>query len=196
MRPQADSTGPAPPSVEGDSAGRPSPAAVPVLGAHRLVDLAAVGNAALLNDAEALRRLFEAASAAGKFTILPSGSRFHQFTPQGVTGMVLLAESHMSIHTWPEHRAAAIDIFTCGLRHRPQDALQVLLDELRPGSVNVTTVHRPVSLHSRQTLQQDTHEALLWTSPCFVVALLAPLSLFLCWLAGAGRRSITRTKQL
>lgn len=42
----------------------------------------------------------------------------------------------------------------------------------------------------------DTHEALLWTSPCFVVALLAPLSLFLCWLAGAGRRSITRTKQL
>lgn len=39
---------------------------------------------------------------------------FHKFTPQGVSGVIIIAESHISIHTWPEHGYAALDVFTCG----------------------------------------------------------------------------------
>eukprot|EP00668_Euglena_longa_P045381 GGOE01061040.1.p1 GENE.GGOE01061040.1~~GGOE01061040.1.p1 ORF type:complete len:200 (+),score=20.37 GGOE01061040.1:55-654(+) len=184
------------PSVEEDTVGattrstfRPEQSAVdeaPVLGAHSLVDLGSIHNNELLNDAVALRGLFEAASAAGHFTILPAGLTFHQFHPQGVTGMVLLAESHMSIHTWPEFHAAAVDIFTCGPRHRPRVALQVILDALQPGTVNVTTVQRPVAAHSRwMSLElshtSETHQRPTWTSPCCGVALVVAVYLLCRW---------------
>lgn len=52
-----------------------------------------------------------AAAQAARATIV--GERFHHFSPQGVSGVILLAESHLSIHTWPEHGYAALDLFTC-----------------------------------------------------------------------------------
>ena len=51
----------------------------------------------------------------------------HQFHPQGVTAVGLLAESHLSIHTWPEHGYAAVDVFTCGEEARPQQACDYLV---------------------------------------------------------------------
>ena len=57
-------------------------------------------------------------------------SYFHKYIPQGVSGMVLIAESHLSIHTWPEQEYAAIDIFTCGtqtLAHLAPDYIKILL---------------------------------------------------------------------
>lgn len=54
----------------------------------------------------------EAARASGA-TIL--GSQFHQFEPHGISGMIFIAESHFSIHTWPEHGYAAFDVLTCGV---------------------------------------------------------------------------------
>ena len=56
--------------------------------------------------------LKEAARICGA-TVLHT--KLHRFSPQGVTGYILLAESHISVHTWPEHGYAAIDVFTCGL---------------------------------------------------------------------------------
>ena len=86
----------------------PTPAAG---GHHLLVDL-------WVDDPEPLRRvafwqdlLPEACRSAGA-TVL--GARFHQFEPEGVTGVVLLAESHASLHTWPEAGLATLDVFTCG----------------------------------------------------------------------------------
>ena len=54
----------------------------------------------------------------------------HQFEPQGITGLALLAESHISIHTWPEAGYAAVDVFTCGDHTMPEKACDVLSEEL------------------------------------------------------------------
>lgn len=62
------------------------------------------------------------------------GDSFHRFSPQGVSGVVIIAESHLSIHTWPEHGYAAVDIFTCGTTVRPEKAAEVLVEKL--GSQN------------------------------------------------------------
>jgi S-adenosylmethionine decarboxylase len=58
------------------------------------------------------------------------GDSFHRFSPQGVSGVVIIAESHLSIHTWPEHGYAAVDVFTCGTSVRPEKAAEVLIEKL------------------------------------------------------------------
>ena len=69
-------------------------------------------DAAHLDDEEYLRaRCVEAAVAMGARVV---GQTSHHYAPVGVTVVVLLAESHLIFHTWPEHRAASVDIFVCG----------------------------------------------------------------------------------
>lgn len=70
----------------------------------------------------------EGARAAGS-TLLDLSSR--KFTPQGVTAVALLAESHLSIHTWPEQGYAAVDIFTCGAASTPEKACEHLKHKLQ-----------------------------------------------------------------
>ena len=65
----------------------------------------------LLNDLDKLQKHFISAAKRGSLTVL--GHNFHQFSPHGVTGVVVLAESHMTVHTWPELKYAAVDIFAC-----------------------------------------------------------------------------------
>ncbi|MCP4591521.1 MAG: adenosylmethionine decarboxylase [bacterium] len=77
-----------------------------------------------LNDAGFVREAIEHASQRSLSTLLNLTS--HQFEPQGVTAVGLLAESHLSIHTWPEHGYAAVDIFTCGENARPREACEYL----------------------------------------------------------------------
>jgi S-adenosylmethionine decarboxylase len=109
-------------------------------GTHLLVDLWEATN---LGDPAVIdRALCEAALAAGA-TILHS--HFHHFSPNGgVSGVVVLAESHISIHTWPERNFAAVDIFMCGacdphlaipVLQRTFNAARVELDEQRRGRV-------------------------------------------------------------
>ena len=74
----------------------------------------------LLNDEIFVRNSLQEASKKSLSTLLKLSS--HKFHPQGVTAVGLLAESHLSIHTWPEHHYAAIDIFTCGQDANPQPA--------------------------------------------------------------------------
>lgn len=69
-------------------------------------------DAAQISSAPPLERLCLAAAAAGGATVL--AYRFEQFEPAGVTGFVLLAESHLSIHTWVAERQALVDLLTCG----------------------------------------------------------------------------------
>ncbi|MCP5366027.1 MAG: adenosylmethionine decarboxylase [Hyphomicrobiales bacterium] len=96
-------------------------------GMHLLVDL--WGATGLDDPAGIDRALCGAARAAGA-TILHS--HFHHFSPNGgVSGVVVLAESHISIHTWPERDFAAVDIFMCG-DCDPHDALPILRDAFRP----------------------------------------------------------------
>lgn len=66
----------------------------------------------VLADAGLMERIFLASAAKAKATII--SSHFHGFSPQGVSGVVVIAESHFTVHAWPEHDYAAVDIFTCG----------------------------------------------------------------------------------
>lgn len=65
-----------------------------------------------LNDVEYIESAFIKATKASKATIVTHN--FHKFSPHGVSGVIVIAESHVSIHTWPEYNYAAVDIFTCG----------------------------------------------------------------------------------
>ena len=105
-----------------------------MLGRHLLADFHGCPPA-LLSDAAAIEAaLVTAARAAGA---TPLFARLHRFGEgQGVTGVVLLAESHLSIHTWPEHGFAAIDVFMCGAC-RPERAVAHLREALRPGEVRL-----------------------------------------------------------
>ena len=82
-----------------------------------------------LNDESFLRCTLNRAAKLAKATVLNLIS--NKFEPQGVTAIALLAESHISIHTWPESNYSAVDIFTCGQNMLPERASQYLIDTLK-----------------------------------------------------------------
>lgn len=95
-------------------------------GTHLLADLFGCTG---LDDVDRVEAALRNAVAAGGATLLDL--RLHGFgTGQGVTGVALLAESHISIHTWPERDYAAADIFLCGRRHDLDAALATLANGL------------------------------------------------------------------
>ena len=83
-----------------------------------------------LNDESFLRCTLNRAAKFANATVLNLIS--NKFDPQGVTAIALLAESHISIHTWPESNYSAVDIFTCGQNMRPEVASQYLIEALKP----------------------------------------------------------------
>ncbi len=95
-------------------------------------------------DAEALRAAcLEAVEKAG-LTIV--GDRFHQFEPQGVTGAVILAESHLAIHTWPEMGAVTIDVYVCNFTTdntgKAEALFRALKSYLRPTRTRFQAIRR------------------------------------------------------
>lgn len=93
-------------------------------------------NRELLNDPDRLECLLvEAANRAGATVVQKA---FHQFNPHGVSGVVIIAESHLFIHTWPEHGYAAVDIFTCGDTVRADKAAEWLAEKM--GTANFTMI--------------------------------------------------------
>ena len=108
-------------------------------GTHVLADLGGIA-AEKLCSCESLDALLRAAAEAANARVLHS--HFHGFGDgQGVTGVVLLAESHISIHTWPECGFAAADIFMCG-DAQPELALAIIDTALQPSSRKISSVHR------------------------------------------------------
>lgn len=108
-------------------------------GTHLLADLHEANRDALADPAFIEDLLKRAALAAGAHIVY---SHFHPFGPcLGVTGVVLLAESHISIHTWPETGFAAVDIFMCG-RAVPSRALECIREGLAPAAVDVRDIAR------------------------------------------------------
>lgn len=69
---------------------------------------------------------------------------FHKFSPQGVSGVVVISESHLAIHTWPELGYAAVDVFTCGDNVDPWDACNYLVSKFKAGHMTATEVKRGV----------------------------------------------------
>jgi S-adenosylmethionine decarboxylase len=97
-------------------------------------------NGKIIEDTKRIERiLIESVKAAGG---TPLETLVHKFLPQGLTGVVLLAESHISIHTWPELNYVAIDIFTCGDKAAPKKALEYLKGEFQPKRIETKEIKR------------------------------------------------------
>jgi S-adenosylmethionine decarboxylase len=96
------------------------------LGRHLLLELHGC-NAKLLNDIKRVEEILVSGARIAKATIV--GTHFHQFSPFGISGVVVIAESHLAVHTWPEHGYAAVDIFTCGETLRPEIAAQYFVEK-------------------------------------------------------------------
>ncbi len=111
------------------------------LGRHILVELHDCDREAL-NDLDFIREaMLKAAIDCGAVVL---GESFHRFSPQGVSGVVVIAESHISIHTWPEHGYAAADVFTCGTSVNPEIAANVLIEKLKSKNHTLTEIKRGV----------------------------------------------------
>ncbi len=97
---------------------------------------------AILNDEEQVQAIMvEAALRAGADI---REVTFHKFSPQGVSGVVVISESHLAIHTWPELGYAAIDVFTCGQSVNPWDACHHLTQAFKAHSTEATELKRGV----------------------------------------------------
>lgn len=124
----------------------PSPCQSPlVTGHHWLLDLSECqAPATLLKDALVLKPLMvQAARTAGMHVV---GQVFHQFTPSGVTGAVILSESHLTVHTWPESNFVAIDVYVCDFnqtnRAKGEQLAQALTQLFAPRCSNMQAVQR------------------------------------------------------
>lgn len=93
----------------------------------------------VLDDIDQIERLMRSAAEVAGATVVTSA--FHRFAPQGVSGVVVVEESHLSIHTWPERGYAAVDFYTCG-ECKPERAHEFLRRELGAGLAEVMRVSR------------------------------------------------------
>jgi len=100
----------------------------------------------LLDDLARIEKLLRRAAELAGTTIV--AAVFHPFSPQGVTGVVVVEESHLSIHTWPEHGYAAVDFYTCG-DCQPERAHEYLREALRADYGEVMLVERGLEAPSR-----------------------------------------------
>ena len=109
------------------------------LGTHLLLELRGCDEG-LLDDVSYIQEsMIGAASEAGATIV---GESFHKFDPRGVTGIVAIAESHLAIHTWPEHGYAAVDIFTCGTTFEPHKAAHRIIERLHCTTPSISEVKR------------------------------------------------------
>ena len=119
-------------------------------GTHIICELSGC-DARALTDVEYVQSVMKSAALEANAEILKTA--FHRFEPQGVSGVVVIAESHLSIHTWPESGYAAVDFYTCGDHTDPWRACEYAARKLGARSVLTTEVKRGIA----STNGQYTH---------------------------------------
>ncbi len=107
-------------------------------GKHIIMDASGC-NPEILNNLEVLKQILTDAAQRANATVLDVA--FHHFTPQGVSGVVVISESHLSIHTWPEHGYAALDFYTCGDAD-PKLACEYVAEKLGAAHIHTTEILR------------------------------------------------------
>ena len=113
------------------------------VGKHLILDFYGC-NETLLDDYNGLLNIFEESLLLCNATVLNiSGNKFE---PQGVTLLALLAESHASLHTWPEKKYCAMDFYTCGPTARPEEIVEYLYLKLGANSRSIRTFDRSPKL--------------------------------------------------
>ena len=95
-----------------------------------------------LDDEQNIKMLLYNATKESKSTLLNLAT--HKFDPQGVTGVAMLAESHISIHTWPEKGMAVGDVFTCGETAEPEKAVEYMKEQLKATDIISEQFERPL----------------------------------------------------
>jgi len=123
------------------------------LASHLLIELGGCSPESL-NDAALARALVKEVAALSGSTLLQTLA--HRFSPQGVTAIGLLAESHVSIHTWPERGAAAVDLMTCRWPLDCAGVARLLEQRLGAQTVKARLVDRPAPSQSQPTLEACT----------------------------------------
>lgn len=125
-----------------DSSGMPlGPNEEPSLGSHLLIELFDCDPASIEQETTVGDAMLKAA-VDSEATIVTSS--FHEFKPWGVSGAVIIQESHYTIHTWPEHRYAAVDLFYCGGTIHVEKAIDVLKARFKPGRIKFLVVRRGI----------------------------------------------------
>jgi len=119
------------------------------LGRHLLMELEDC-NEEILNNLDTLKEaMLTAANEAGATVMAES---FHRFNPHGISGVVVVAESHLFIHTWPEYGYAAADIFTCGTTVQPEKAAEVLIEKFGAKKHSIQEIARGTRITDRVRL--------------------------------------------
>lgn len=119
------------------------------LGTHLLVELKDC-NPEILKDLNKVKEALVSAAKEAKATIIDVS--FHQFNPFGISGMVVIAESHLSIHTWPEYGFAALDIFTCGEIIKPEVAAHYLIKRFESKNPSIVEMKRGLLSYTNEKL--------------------------------------------
>ena len=120
------------------------------LSTHLLIELKGCDNS-LLNDLNGVREVLIETTKIMGVTIV--GETFHRFSPHGITGVLAIAESHICIHTWPEHNYAAVDIFTCGINGNAQKGADYLVRQFQSQEPQIKVIERglttnpPITVH-------------------------------------------------
>ena len=109
------------------------------LGTHYLLECSGC-RAELLTDLDLLKATMQNAATKAGATVVETV--LHQFNPHGLSGVVVIAESHLAIHTWPEHHYAAIDIFTCGDAQMAEHIFLQILEAFCPQQHTVQKIQR------------------------------------------------------
>lgn len=121
-------------------------------GIHLILDIWGAASSSL-SDLEYIKSsLLNAARLSGTTII---GHKFHRFKPKGVSGIVLIAESHISIHTWPERGYASIDIYTCGNKCFPEKAVSMILQAFACQKSDLIKVERGLPLKEMQIIRGE-----------------------------------------
>ncbi len=115
------------------------------LGRHLLLELFDC-DIDVINSLEAVKGALVEAARLAQATIVDVV--FHEFNPFGISGVVVIAESHLSIHTWPEYRYAAVDIFSCGDTLQPEVAANYLVEQFSAERTSVVEMQRGMFLNS------------------------------------------------
>ncbi len=110
-----------------------------ILGRHLIAELSNC-DSKILDNLELLEQYLEEAVRLSGATIVRSV--FHRYSPQGVSGVVVIAESHLSLHTWPEYAYAAVDFFACGESVDPYKAFNYIKDKLGSQSTQLSEIKR------------------------------------------------------
>jgi S-adenosylmethionine decarboxylase len=114
---------------------------VHALGRHLLLELFDC-DAEAINSLETVKTSMVEAAKRAQATIVDVV--FHEFNPFGISGVVVIAESHLAIHTWPEYRYAAVDVFSCGDVLQPQVAADYLVEQLGASRASVVELQRGI----------------------------------------------------